>query len=157
MRLLNATSTIGCHAPKKKTGVLYQADSQQDLEDLTAHKISSDIAVLLPLELLTTDNIQQLSLYNSVIGIITLITNTTQASSPDSTCPNCEFGLYANDSDAHQWNQGALNLIEQNFDIPVFAIKPTDTTSRQVYDQITKVTEALIICKKKEIDMNLCI
>ncbi|KAG0742219.1 hypothetical protein G6F57_010744 [Rhizopus arrhizus] len=138
VRLLNATGTIGCHAPKKKTGILYQAESQQDLEDLTAHKISSDIAVLLPLELLTTDNIQQLSLYNRVIGIITLITNTTQVSSPDSTCPNCEFGLYANDSDTYQWNQGALNLIEQNFDIPIFAIKPTDTASRQVYNQITK-------------------
>lgn len=53
--------------------------------------------------------------------------------------------------------RGALNLIEQNFDIPIFAIKPTDTASRQVYNQITKVTETLITCKKKEIDMNLCI
>lgn len=45
-----------------------------------------------------------------VSGLIVLLragmdnTSLAEALSPDTTCPNCEFGLYAGDPNAYQWN-----------------------------------------------------
>ncbi|CEI91268.1 hypothetical protein RMCBS344292_05565 [Rhizopus microsporus] len=142
VKLLNATGTIGCHSLKKKSGILYQAYTTQDLDNFVHNNIlSNDAAVILTLDLLTTSNIEQLIQTKRVAGIIVLIKNelnNTNIPSPDSTCPNCQFGLYANDSDPYQWNPQALNLIEQSFDIPIFAIKPTDDISNNVYNQINQ-------------------
>lgn len=69
---------------------------------------------------------------------------TSSVLSPDSTCPNCQFGLYANDTDQYLWNPQAQNLIEQNFDYPIFAIRPEDATSEKVYSYIIKVIHVII-------------
>lgn len=147
VKLLNATGTIGCHSLKKKSGILYQANTTQDLDNFIHNNIlTNDAAVILTLDLLTTSNIEQLIQTKRVAGIIVLIKNelnNTNIPSPDSTCPNCQFGLYANDSDPYQWNPQALNLIEQSFDIPIFAIKPTDDISNNAYNQINQVCAQL--------------
>ncbi|KAI9281897.1 glycosyltransferase family 20-domain-containing protein [Sporodiniella umbellata] len=138
VRLLNATGVVGCQSRKKKSGILYQAQTQQDLEDLPNIQTSEDIAIILPLSLLDAKNIRLLTQIDHITGIIALITNATKTPSPDSTCPNCEFGLYANDPDIYQWNEQALGLIQQSFDIPIFAIKPTDDKSKQTYDHLAQ-------------------
>jgi nicastrin len=75
-------------------------------------------------------------------GLIVLLgnaTNDNQLTSPDSSCPNCQFGLYANDKDQYQWNTQAQNLIEESFGFPIFAIRPEDNFSRSVYDSVIAV------------------
>ncbi|KAK4512992.1 uncharacterized protein ATC70_003703 [Mucor velutinosus] len=141
VRLLNATGTIGCHSLKKKSGVLYQINTQDDIDDFTSRKPHGDYALVLPYYLLTKANIDSLASTGKATGLVILLTEASTAApsltSPDSTCPNCEFGLYANDTDRYEWNTQAQNLIEQTFDFPIFAIKPEDTTSQKVYDFIT--------------------
>lgn len=164
VRLLNATGTIGCHcksvvikilmvihllffffsiALKKKSGILYQTNSQQDVNDFVNNKkLSGDYVIVLPFHLLTKSILDALATTDKITGLVVLLTSTpsdTIAYSPDSTCPNCEFGLYANDTDRYSWNPKAQNLIEQNFDFPIFAIRPEDEMSNTVYDYITKV------------------
>ncbi|KAF1801387.1 Nicastrin-domain-containing protein [Mucor lusitanicus] len=139
VRLLNATGTIGCHSLKKKTGILYQINTQDDISDFVANRPQSDYALVLPYHLLTSANLDTLASTGKVTGLVILLTTTPAASlsSPDSSCPNCQFGLYANDTNAYQWNPQAQNLIEQTFDFPIFAIRPEDDTSQKVYDQVT--------------------
>jgi hypothetical protein len=96
----------------------------------------------MPFNLLTRTNIASLATTGKVAGLIITLSNTTstdQLTSPDSTCPNCQFGLYANDTTQYQWNPEAQSLIEESFDFPIFAIKPEDDTSQQVYNFILSV------------------
>lgn len=60
--------------------------------------------------------------------------------SPDSTCPNCQYGLYADDPDQYVWNPQGQNLIEEAFDIPIFAVNPVSGVPLQVYNQIMTVS-----------------
>lgn len=86
-------------------------------------------------------------------GLIVLLNNSTaidRLSSPDSSCPNCQFGLYAKDTEQYVWNPQAQNLIEDSFEFPIFAILPEDDLSRSVYDTVTKVR---LVKKKKKIEV----
>ncbi|KAI7901564.1 Nicastrin-domain-containing protein [Cokeromyces recurvatus] len=139
VRLLNATGTIGCHSLSKKSGILYQTNTQQDISDFVTANPSNDHVLVMPFSLLTKANLDLLATTNKVTGlIILLLSNDQPRSSPDSSCPNCQFGLYANDTVQYEWNPEAQNLIEQNFDFPIFAIRPEDDVSQEVYDYITE-------------------
>lgn len=140
VRLLNATGTIGCHSLTKKSGILYQTNTQTELDAFVKDGASGDFALVIPYPLLTRTNIASLTSTGRVSGLIVILSNSTstdQLSSPDSSCPNCQFGLYANDTTQYQWNPKAQSLIEENFDFPVFAIRPGDDTSLQVYNFLT--------------------
>ncbi|EPB83012.1 hypothetical protein HMPREF1544_10242 [Mucor circinelloides 1006PhL] len=141
VRLLNATGTIGCHSLQKKSGILYQINTQDDISDFVSRKPNGDYALVLPYYLLTRTNIDSVASTGKVTGLVILLSEASNQpqtlTSPDSTCPNCEFGLYANDTDKYEWNPQAQNLIEQTFDFPIFAIRPEDTTSQKVYNYVT--------------------
>ncbi|KAI9481077.1 MAG: glycosyltransferase family 20-domain-containing protein [Benjaminiella poitrasii] len=146
VRLLNASGTIGCHSINKKGGILYQTTTQQDILDFIAKERSGDHVIVMPFSLLTRSNIDLLVATNKVNGLVIFLKDSNSDSqqqrssltSPDSSCPNCQFGLYANDTEQYEWNPDSQNLIEQSFDFPIFAIRPGDNTSQQVYDYITK-------------------
>lgn len=106
--------------------------------------LAGDISLIIPYSLLTRSNINSLSAIGKLTGLIVIlgnVTNDNQLASPESSCPNCQFGLYANDKDQYQWNAQAQNLIEESFDFPIFAIRPEDTLSRSVYDSVIAVYE----------------
>jgi nicastrin len=129
-------------ALKKTSGILYQTNTQLDLDNFVNNRISGDFALVIPYNLLTRTNIDSLSSTGQVTGLIVLLNNSTtidQLSSPDSSCPNCQFGLYANDTNQYQWNPQAQNLIEESFEYPIFAIRPEDDTSQSVYNYVTTV------------------
>jgi nicastrin len=127
-------------ALKKKSGILYQTNTQQDLDNFITETSSGDYAIVIPYSLLTKANLNSLASTNRVTGLIVLLTGADgPLFSPDSTCPNCQFGLYANDTEQYVWNPQAQSLIEQNFDYPIFAIRPEDTISKKVYEYIMKV------------------
>lgn len=131
----------------KKSGVLYQTSTQPELEQLVTNGLSSDFSLVIPYSLLTRSNIDSLSATRKLTGLIVLLgnaTNDNQLTSPDSSCPNCQFGLYTNDTDQFQWNIQAQNLIEESFDFPIFAIRPEDALSRSVYDSVIAVKEGKI-------------
>lgn len=57
-------------------------------------------------------NIQTLESSKRLSGVVAIINSTAtpgsssrpSSYSPESKCPNCEFGLYANDADQYTWN-----------------------------------------------------
>lgn len=122
---------------------MYQINTQDDISDFVSRKPNGDYALVLPYSLLTRANIDSVASTGKVTGLVILLSEASNQSqtltSPDSTCPNCEFGLYANDTDKYEWNPQAQNLIEQTFDFPIFAIRPEDTTSQKVYNYVTSV------------------
>lgn len=111
------------------------------MNDFVNKRLSSDYALVLPFYLLNKANLDLLATTSKITGLIVLLSNSTTGTltSPDSSCPNCEFGLYANDTDQYEWNPTAQSLIEENFDFPIFAIRPEDDTSKTVYGYITEV------------------
>lgn len=126
----------------KKSGILYQTNTQKELDAFVKDGTSGDFALVIPYPLLTRTNIASLTSTGRVSGLIVILNNSSyidQLSSPDSSCPNCQFGLYANDTTQYQWNPKAQSLIEENFDFPIFAIRPEDDTSVQVYNFLTSV------------------
>ncbi|KAI8365653.1 Nicastrin-domain-containing protein [Choanephora cucurbitarum] len=138
VRLLHASGTVGCQALQKKTGVLFALDDQQAIDDFTNNKPSDDYAIVIPFHLLTQSNLDALAHTGKVAGLIVLIHSQTIAFSPDSACPNCAYGLYANDTDPYQWNSQAGSLIQATFDFPIFAVRPENELSQQVYQNITQ-------------------
>ncbi|GAA5797439.1 hypothetical protein HPULCUR_002823 [Helicostylum pulchrum] len=126
---------------KKQTGVLYQTNTQLELNNFISDQVVRDFALVIPYSLLTRNNLETLSSTGKVTGLIVLLNNSTtidRLSSPDSSCPNCQFGLYAKDTEQYVWNPQAQNLIEESFEFPIFAILPEDDLSRSVYDTVTK-------------------
>jgi nicastrin len=137
-------------ALKKKSGILYQTNTQQDLDSFFTETPLDDYAIVIPYYLLTKTNLDSLASTHRVTGLIVLLSGAEESPaqptlfSPDSKCPNCRFGLYADDTEQYVWNPQAQSLIEQNFDYPIFAIRPEDAISKNVYDYIIKVFPLLV-------------
>lgn len=143
-------------ALKKQSGILYQTNTQLDLNNFIKDGAVDDFALVVPYNLLTRDNIELLATTGKVTGLIVLLNNPIEASSfssPDSSCPNCEFGLYAKEAEQYVWNPQAQNLIEESFEFPIFAILPEDSLSQSVYNAIMKVTVYIQIGKKPNTKM----
>jgi hypothetical protein len=117
---------------------LYELETQQDVSQFIQSSRSGDYAIVLPYQLLNKANLQALGSTNRIAGLIVIVGNGTSAS-PDSPCPNCEFGLY---DDPYTWNPTAQSLIQANFDFPIFAIRPSDPTAEFVYNIINAVSLA---------------
>lgn len=60
-------------------------------------------------------NIHALDSTGRVVGLVALLRGAmdqaqlANVKSPDSPCPNCQFGLYAQDEDAYVWNVDVSN------------------------------------------------
>ncbi|KAI7852402.1 Nicastrin-domain-containing protein [Circinella umbellata] len=149
VRLLNATSTIGCHAPKTGSGVLYHVKSQNQMDDFVAGQFGSSdtYGIVLGYNLLTRDNINALQSTGRVNGLIVLLREAMNQNdfqnlhSPEGNCPNCQFGLYADDDDPYNWNPQGQNLLESEFEIPIFGINPVNKISTQIYNFVMKTVE----------------
>ncbi|KAI7867163.1 glycosyltransferase family 20-domain-containing protein [Spinellus fusiger] len=145
VRLLNATGTIGCHALYGSSGILYQVLSQVELNEFVDSYSGSDefYTIVLPYHLLTNDNIHALDSTRSVGGVVTLLRGSLLVpegsfASLDTSCPNCQYGLYAKDPDQYIWNPQAQGILEENLPFPVFGINPIDGDSINAYNAIMK-------------------
>ncbi|KAM3580291.1 hypothetical protein VKS41_007527 [Umbelopsis sp. WA50703] len=126
-------------------GILYQINTSEDINAFVDKAASSwDRWVpVMPYGLLTKSNLQSLEDTKKLGGVIAVINSSMpgypsrpQSYSPDSTCPNCEYGLYANDSDQYVWNPNGNGMIYESFDYPIFALNPIDSLSTAAYNQV---------------------
>ncbi|CAG8465640.1 6854_t:CDS:10 [Acaulospora morrowiae] len=143
VRLLNSTGVIGCQALKPTTGVLYLTDTQDSLTQFIKNGPSGAFAVILPYQLMTNENLRALGSSGKLGGVIAVINGTSNliasrpnSFSPDELCPNCQFGLYRNDSNQYNWNPNGIGLIQQSFEFPIFALYPIDDGSSNAYNMI---------------------
>ncbi|KAF8926196.1 hypothetical protein BGZ58_000101 [Dissophora ornata] len=114
------------------SGVLYRTDTQSDIQLFASNQgLKDKYTVVMPYWLLTSSNVDALRSTKKLTSIIAVLNGTDAAyvpaarpaniGSPDSTCPNCEFGLYANASSQYQWNPTGTGLLYQQFDFPIYA------------------------------------
>ncbi|KAF9917062.1 hypothetical protein BX616_002041 [Lobosporangium transversale] len=147
VRLLNATGAIGCQSINAASGVLYRTDTQDDIERFASNShFNNKYTVVMPYWLLTNSNVDTLRSTKRLAAIITVINGTDAAytpasrpktvSSPDTTCPNCEFGLYANSPDQYQWNPTGTGLLYKNFDFPIYALNTMDERNSMSYNAV---------------------
>ncbi|KAG0267337.1 hypothetical protein BG011_006754 [Mortierella polycephala] len=129
------------------SGVIYQTDNLDDIQQFASNRELRDIyTIIMPYWLLTASNVQLLRSSNKLGAIITVVNGTglsytpaarpTDIVSPDSTCPNCEFGLYANSPDQYQWNPTGTGLIYEQFDFPIYALNTMDTRNTMSYNAV---------------------
>ncbi|RKP13537.1 Nicastrin-domain-containing protein [Piptocephalis cylindrospora] len=142
-RLLNATGTIGCQSPRNGvSGIVYGVPSDNDLEAFIANPPSGgNHALLLPIRYFVPDTIDRLMKTKKVSGIIVILSNATRPSSysPDVSCPNCEFGMYAGQNTQTQWNPNGNGLIYRTYDIPIFATSPSHDST---YSALMRAVES---------------
>ncbi|KAF9959462.1 hypothetical protein BGZ65_000383, partial [Modicella reniformis] len=129
------------------SGVLYRTDTQADIQQFASDKNLGDkYTVVMPYWLLTSSNVNALQSTDKLAGIITVINGTdpeytiaarpVTLASPDTTCPNCEFGLYANSPDQHQWNPTGTGLLYEQFDFPIYALNTMDERNTVSYNSV---------------------
>ncbi|KAI9289178.1 Nicastrin-domain-containing protein [Umbelopsis sp. AD052] len=146
VRLLNATGSIGCQSTTGTNGILYQLNTQDDIENFSQNMPTSweQWVAVIPYGLLTPSNLQTLESSKRLSGVIAIVNSTStpgspsrpSSYSPESKCPNCEFGLYANDTDQYTWNPNGNSMIYEPVNIPIFALDPIDTLSAATYKQV---------------------
>ncbi|KAF9941116.1 hypothetical protein BGZ67_005770 [Mortierella alpina] len=147
VRLLNATGFIGCQSINAATGVLFRTDSQDEIQQFASNKdLGNKYTVIMPHWLLTSPNIQLLKSSDKLGAIIAVINGTdpvyspavrpANAPSPDSTCPNCEFGLYAGAATQYQWNPTGTGLLYEQFDFPIYALNTMDARNTMSYNAV---------------------
>ncbi|KAG0027575.1 hypothetical protein BGZ81_005470 [Podila clonocystis] len=147
VRLLNATGAIGCQSMKAASGVLYRTDTDADIQQFATNKgLDSKYTVIMPYWLLTNPNIETLRSSKKLAAIIAVINGTDPTYSlsarpktiisPDSTCPNCEFGLYANTPNQYQWNPSASGLLYRQYDFPIYALNTIDERNTMSYNAV---------------------
>ncbi|KAJ2959748.1 hypothetical protein NQZ79_g4838 [Umbelopsis isabellina] len=94
---------------------------------------------------MSRSNLQSMEATKKLGGVVVVVNSSTpgypsrsQSYSPESTCPNCEYGLYATDSDQYVWNPNGNGMIYESFDFPLFALNPIDSLSTIAYNQVMK-------------------
>ncbi|KAI9192970.1 Nicastrin-domain-containing protein [Polychytrium aggregatum] len=144
-RILNASGTTGCQT-FGAVGVLYMAATQSDVDGFSSNTPAGSYAVVLSYSLLSSQNLLTLRNSGKLAGVI-LINNGTSAQvappltvSADSTCPGCQFGLYANDGPYYSWNPKGSGLMFQSFDYPIVAIWAHDPGSVQSLGTLVEAT-----------------
>ncbi|KND02246.1 uncharacterized protein SPPG_02727 [Spizellomyces punctatus DAOM BR117] len=138
LRLLHASGTVGCQTKKGTTGILYQINNNNDLDAFIKDAPSRDYAIVMPYLVFTPSNVAKLRNSKKMAGII-LVKDGFGYPDPatwssDSTCPNCQFGLYSNQppSSWHQWNPDGNSLSFQDFDFPIFGISQDGSNLRSI-------------------------
>ncbi|KAI8356851.1 Nicastrin-domain-containing protein [Mortierella sp. GBAus27b] len=150
VRLLHAKGIVGCQSMGASTGVLYRADTLDDIQKFVADTKSGDLknkyTVVMPYWLLTSPNLSNLDDTDSLKAVIAVVNGTDAVysaagrpgtmASPDSKCPNCEFGLYANSADQYEWNPTGTGLLYQSFDFPIYALNTMDMRNTISYNAV---------------------
>lgn len=142
-RLINATSQIGCSAsPKNVSGVLWYAESQDNISSVLNDPPHSPYIVILEPDLFTSENIQDMKESKHVDGIIFYYDKQNPiipdlpggVFSPGKTCPNNDLAEVECD---RSWNinGSGLNFMDFN-NFAVFAITNNDS-----YNNVLKCYE----------------
>ncbi|KAF9201270.1 hypothetical protein BGZ49_008472 [Haplosporangium sp. Z 27] len=129
------------------TGVLYRTDTNDDIQQFVSNTgLGNKYAIIMPYWLLTIPNIETLRSSKKLVAIIAVVNGTDPAytsasrpliiNSPDSTCPNCEFGLYANTSNQHIWNPTGTGLLYQSYNFPIYALNTLDERNTMSYNAV---------------------
>ncbi|KAI9003235.1 Nicastrin-domain-containing protein [Gaertneriomyces semiglobifer] len=135
-RLLNAKGAVGCQAKRGTTGILYQISTPSDITTfLTSAPPDQNYAVIIPYSLFTRETVSTLQSSNKLAGILLAkdgfgYPRPTEWSI-ETTCPNCEYGLYANEKDKwHQWNPKGNGLAYENFGVPIYGVAADQNNAR---------------------------
>lgn len=147
VRLLNATGFVGCQSMGAASGVLYRADTLDDIKQFANDDgLENQYTVVIPYWLLSSSNVDILKSSKRLAAILAVVNGTdpahavaarpTTISSPDTTCPNCEFGLYANTPNQYQWNPTGSGLLFEQFDFPIYALNTMDTRNTMSYASV---------------------
>ncbi|KAG0266712.1 hypothetical protein DFQ27_009488 [Actinomortierella ambigua] len=139
VRLLDNNRIIGCQAMKAKSGVLYRTDKQSDIDDFIDRKgrIRTQYTIVMPYWLMTDDNLQKLDGTKDIAGVLAVVNGTdpvytissrpNNTASPDTTCPNCEYGLYSKQTTyPNVWNPTGTGLLFKQYDFPIYALNTID-------------------------------
>ncbi|KAH6566976.1 hypothetical protein BASA60_003020 [Batrachochytrium salamandrivorans] len=142
-RLHTAQGTIGCSALKLVSGTLYRVSSVSDVQAFAANAPSGVMyVVVMPGSLMTIDVINTLRGSGKLTGIFTITDSIHPPGySPEMSCPNCAYGLYANQPTRYLWNPSGNSLVNSDFDFPIFGIHPGDPTSIQTINAINEVLD----------------
>ncbi|RKO88186.1 Nicastrin-domain-containing protein, partial [Blyttiomyces helicus] len=146
-RLLNASGTVGCQALDQVYGVLYEVNNAADVQSFLTVSGTERYVIVMPLGMLNRPTIAQLRGTGQLSAIILIKDSTTPVPSNFSvatTCPNCQYGLYANQSSStwHQWNPLGSALASENFDFPIFGLSPQTDGYFQAIGSVREATRA---------------
>eukprot|EP00842_Homolaphlyctis_polyrhiza_P001643 jgi/Hompol1/247/HPOL_000396-RA len=132
------------------TGILYRIASSNDLQAfVSSAPTGPQYTAVMPLSLLTIDNVNAMRNTGKLAGILLIKDANSTAPdqySIDSACPNCNYGLYANDPQQYNWNPAGNNLLYAALDFPIFGIYPSN---RRYSQNIAAINEALDFNIKK--------
>ncbi|CAG8542609.1 17835_t:CDS:10, partial [Funneliformis caledonium] len=153
-RSLNSTSVIGCQSLTSRNGILLLTKTQESLDDFINSNRQGKYIVILPYELMTNNNLRLLESSGRMSCVLALINGTDPNSpdsspiiprpidfSPDEKCPNCQFDLYRNDQSRYQWNPNGMEILQESYEFPIFALYPYDNSSTLTYEGIIKGAE----------------
>ncbi|TPX55456.1 hypothetical protein PhCBS80983_g05290 [Powellomyces hirtus] len=141
IRYLRSGGGVGCQAKPSTTGILYLVSDQSDVARFASTAPTAGYAVVMP------DNIETLQESGKLAAII-LVKNGLNFDrpdqwSPDTTCPNCQYGLYGNQSEEtwHLWNPNGNSLFFDKYEFPIFGVS-TDSTNPQRIDPLVSAVNA---------------
>ncbi|KAF9363795.1 hypothetical protein BGX34_003300, partial [Mortierella sp. NVP85] len=108
--------------------------------------LKNKYTVVMPYWLMSSQSLELLQNSGKLEAIIAVVNGTDPAhtiasrpanfASPDSTCPNCEFGLYANTPNQYQWNPTGTGLLYKQFDFPIYALNTIDYRNTISYNWV---------------------
>jgi hypothetical protein len=128
--LLTPKGLLGCTAgPNGAAGILFVASTTDELNNFLDSPPCTACSLVIPNILFKKESSERIIKNTAVKGLILIKNEGVQNYSPDSTSPNLEFGLYANDSNPHQWNPNGLDLLSKSFHIPIFEISASQSNS----------------------------
>ncbi|XP_068427765.1 nicastrin [Clinocottus analis] len=146
VRLLNATHQIGCQSHLSgNVGVLHVLESEENLDWVLQSGHTPPYLVILESSLFTRSIMMKLKNGSSRVAgvaVVTPNTNPTEGTSPHTSCPNENTGVYTESYDPAMarckvtvWNPLGTGLSYEEFDFPIFALKEDNDTQviRQCY------------------------
>lgn len=126
-RLINATRQIGCSASAtSKSGVVHYVANYTQLQWLVDSGVHPPYIALMEPAMFTSNNVLMLKSSSKIQGIIVKYNTSGQLPdldyfSPESSSPNCGFGVEKGSCDA--WNANGTGLSRMDFgDFPISAI-----------------------------------
>uniref|UniRef100_A0A8C2ZJB0 Nicastrin n=1 Tax=Cyclopterus lumpus TaxID=8103 RepID=A0A8C2ZJB0_CYCLU len=146
VRLLNATHQIGCQSHLSgNVGVLHVLESEENLDWVLHSGLTPPYLVILESSLFTRSIMMKLKNGSSRVAGVAVVTpnaNPSQGTSPHTSCPNENTGVYTENYDPTMarcnvtvWNPLGTGLSYEEFDFPIFAMKEDNDTQviRQCY------------------------
>ncbi|RKP22830.1 hypothetical protein SYNPS1DRAFT_31511 [Syncephalis pseudoplumigaleata] len=87
------------------TGVIYNVPTEESIKTFEASAPNDKFALVMPLLLVTKDNLQRLVKTGKVAAVIVKVDGKQPMSfSPDDPCPNCEYSILRDMNPLPQWN-----------------------------------------------------